>query len=281
LVSFGTAGSGFGRTTEAREDEVNPPDPEGKKGGRQPVRVAGKTPRTGNLTRTLTVEATRLTAQPSTRKLMRQQLRQVFRRFSRTPLFTAVAVTTLGLGIGATTAMYAVVDGVLIEPLPYPDPGRLVGVWHEAPGLGFDLLNQGPAFHWTYRAENRAFEDVAMWRPTTSTITGLAEPEQVAGVVVTAGGLELLGAEPVMGRVFQPEDDAPGAPLTTLISYGYWQQQLGGATDVIGRTLMVCCQTASASSRTTRRSCCRTSWILHPCSSAISAISESRGSARA
>jgi hypothetical protein len=94
---------------------------------------------------------------------MTSQLKQVIRRFARAPLFTSVAVGTLALGIGATTAMYAVVDSVLLEPLPFPEPDRLVGVWHEAPGLGFDELNQGPAFHWTYREENQVFEDVAMW----------------------------------------------------------------------------------------------------------------------
>lgn len=170
---------------------------------------------------------------------MATQLRHVIRRFLRAPLFTAVAVGTLGLGIGATTAMYAVVDGILLEPLPYPDPGQLVGVWHEAPGLGFDELNQGPAFHWTYRQESRVFEDVAMWSNTRLTITGLAEPEQVPAVMVTAGGLELLGARPVIGRLFLSEDDAPGAPLTTILSYGYWQQRLGGAPDAVGRTITV------------------------------------------
>jgi predicted permease len=170
---------------------------------------------------------------------MAMQLRHVIRRFLRAPLFTAVAIGTLGLGIGATTAMYAVVDGILLEPLPYPDPGQLVGVWHEAPGLGFDELNQGPAFHWTYRQESQVFEDVAMWSNTRLTVTGLAEPEQVPAVMVTAGGLELLGARPVIGRLFLSKDDAPGAPLTTILSYGYWQQRLGGAPDAVGRTITV------------------------------------------
>ena len=166
-------------------------------------------------------------------------IKSVLRRFTRVPLFTAVAVGTLGLGIGATTAMYAVVDGVLLEPLPYPEPDRLVSVWHEAPGLGFDRLNQGPAFHWVYREENRVFEDVAMWDEIRATITGLAEPEQVDGVRLTAGGLELLGVRPVLGRLFSEEDDAYGAPLTVILGYGYWQQRFGGAEDVVGRTLMV------------------------------------------
>ena len=101
------------------------------------------------------------------------------RRFVRTPVFTIVAVTTLAVGIAANSAIFSVVNGVLLKPLPFRDPERLVGVWHKAPGLGFDEVNQGPAFHFTYREENRGFEDIGMWNNSSVSVTGLAEPERV------------------------------------------------------------------------------------------------------
>jgi len=94
-------------------------------------------------------------------------------------LFTIVAVTTLAVGIGANSAIFSVVNGVLLKPLPFRDSERLVGVWHKAPGLGFDEVNQGPAFHFTYREENRVFEDIGMWNNSSVSVTGLADPEGV------------------------------------------------------------------------------------------------------
>jgi predicted permease len=166
-------------------------------------------------------------------------VRQLVRRFGRAPSFTAICVLTLALGIGATTAMYAVVDGVLLEPLPYPAQDRLVGVWHEAPGLGFDEVNQSPALHAVYRDDGRVFEDIGMWSNTQVTVTGLGEPEQIDGLRLTDGTLRLLGATPVRGRIFSAEDDTHGAPLTAMLSWDYWQTRLGGDANVVGRTLTV------------------------------------------
>jgi hypothetical protein len=89
-----------------------------------------------------------------------KQLRYVLRRLARSPLFTVISVVTLAAGIGANTAIFSVVNGVLLKPLPFEDPETLVGLWHTAPGLGFDLVNQSPALHFTYREEGQAFEDV-------------------------------------------------------------------------------------------------------------------------
>jgi predicted permease len=166
-------------------------------------------------------------------------IRQLVRRFRRAPSFTAICVLTLALGIGATTAMVAVVDGVLLEPLPYPDQDRLVGVWHEAPGLGFDEVNQSPGLHAMYRDDSRVFEDIGMWSGTRATITGLGEPEQIDGVRVTDGTLRMLGATPVRGRIFSAEDDTYGAPLTAVLSWDYWQTRFGGDPATVGRTISV------------------------------------------
>jgi predicted permease len=154
-------------------------------------------------------------------------------------MFTLVSVTTLALGIGATSAIFSVVHGVLLKPLPFHEPEDLVGVWHEAPGLGFPLLNQAPAFHFTYRDESRVFDDVGMWSSNQVTVTGVAEPERVPALRVTDGILSLLRVRPVLGRIFTAEDDTPGSPETVVLAYAYWQRRFGGDEGVIGRTLQV------------------------------------------
>jgi predicted permease len=171
--------------------------------------------------------------------ILPSHVRQLVRRFMRAPSFTAVSIVTLALGIGSTTAMFAVVNGVLLRPLPYPAPDRLVGLWHVAPGLTMDEVNQSPALHLTYRDEGRVFDDIGMWSTTRAAITGLGEPERMEGMRVTDGTLRMLGAQPVRGRIFTADDDAAGAPLTTVLSWSYWQTRLGGDPDVVGRTLTV------------------------------------------
>ncbi|HVL66814.1 MAG TPA: ABC transporter permease [Vicinamibacterales bacterium] len=164
---------------------------------------------------------------------------RVLRRLARAPFFTAVAVVTLGVGIGANAAIFSVVNGVLLKPLPYADPERLVAVWHTAPGINIPLLNQGPANYFVYRQESRTFEDFGLWNTTSLTVTGLGEPERVPAIRVTDGVLGLLGVPPLVGRSFTREDDAPGAPPRVILTHGFWQRKFGGDSSVIGRTLTV------------------------------------------
>jgi predicted permease len=170
---------------------------------------------------------------------MPSSLRLLFRRFSRAPAFTFISLLTLALGIGATTAMFAVVNGVLLKPLPYEDPGSLVGLWHVAPGLLPDDVNQSPALHLTYRDDSRVLADIGVWADARPTVTGLGEPERVQGMRVTDGTLRLLGVRAARGRIFTREDDAPGAPLTALVSWSYWQSRLGADPGVVGRAITV------------------------------------------
>ena len=171
----------------------------------------------------------------STNKLLQIALR----RLAGAPLFTGVAVITLALGIGANAAIFSVINGALLRPLPFEDPERLVGVWHEAPGLGFDLVNQSPALHFTYREENRVFEDVGMWDNDNVSITGLEAPERVEALYVTEGTLQLLRVQPALGRAFSVEDDSPGTPETVILAWPYWQRKLGGDPAVLGRKLII------------------------------------------
>jgi predicted permease len=164
---------------------------------------------------------------------------RVGRRLGRTPLFTAISILTLAVGIGANAAIFSVVYGVLLKPLPFVQPDRLVGLWHRAPGMGLELLNQSPATYFTYRENARTFVDVGLWQTFQVTLTGRNEPERVQALAVTDGVLSIVGVQPEQGRLFTTADDSPGAPARVILTHGYWQRKFGARADVIGRTLHV------------------------------------------
>jgi predicted permease len=165
--------------------------------------------------------------------------RLVFRRLLRAPLFTFVAILTLGVGIGANTAIFSVVYGILLKPLPFEDPDRLVGVWHTAPGLGFPVINQSPATYLTYREEGRVFEDNGLWDNGTVSITGHGDPEQIDALYVTDGTLPILRVQPMLGRRFSKADDSPGTANTVILTYPYWQRKFAADPAVVGKKLLV------------------------------------------
>jgi hypothetical protein len=109
-----------------------------------------------------------------------------------------------------------VINAVLLRPLPYPDPDRLVGVWHTAAGLNADEVNASPGTYFTYREEGRTFQDTGLWRDDSVSVTGLAEPEQVPALDVTDGLLSILGVQPMLGRGFTRKDDTSGSPETAI-----------------------------------------------------------------
>ena len=170
---------------------------------------------------------------------MTSQLRYVLRKLVRSPGFTLVSVVTLALGIGANPAIFSVVNGVLLKPLAFEEPEDLVGVWHTATGLGFDRINQSPATYFTYREENRVFDDFGAFASWPLSVTGFAEPEPVPAILVTDGVLATLRIRPILGRGFSAEDDIPGSPEMVILSYGYWQRQFGGDAAAVGQTLRV------------------------------------------
>src|SRR5215467_4620543 len=167
------------------------------------------------------------------------QLWQVLRSLGRAPLFTAVALLTLAVGIGANTAIFSAVNGILLKPLPYPHPEELVAVWLAAPGLNITDLNLGPADYFIFREQGRTFQDIGMYMGSTVNITGSGEPEQASGLMVTDGLLPVLGATPLLGRSFTQADDQPGSPDTVMLTYGYWQRKFGGDHSVVGKVLTV------------------------------------------
>jgi predicted permease len=170
---------------------------------------------------------------------MPARIRLIFRRLVSAPLFTSIAVTTLALGIGANSAIFSVVHGVLLKPLPFDEPDRLVGVWHTAPGLGFPLMNQSPATYLTYRAEGRVFEEIGLWDNTSVSVTGAGEPERVSALLVTDGTLALLRVNPQIGRRFTADDDSPKSPERVMLTHAYWQRKFGGDPAVLGRRVEV------------------------------------------
>ena len=162
------------------------------------------------------------------------------RALRRAPGFTIVSVVTLALGIGAATAVFSVVNGVLIKPLPYTDPDGLVSIRNTArasSSTGEVPLSATQFF--TYRDENRVFSAFGLWSSGRASVTASGEPEEVHTLRVTHGTLQALGVSPAIGRWFSREDDAPGSPESIMLAHGYWTRRYRGDFSVIGRTLVV------------------------------------------
>jgi predicted permease len=173
-----------------------------------------------------------------------RDVRYGLRTLRQNPTFTAVALLTLAIGIGANTAVFSVVNSVLLKPLPYPKAEELVGVWQNAPGAAglthvSDGLRLSASMYFTYAEQNRSFQALGVWIPGTASVTGLAEPEQVRTVLVSDGALQALSVQPGLGRWLGQADQMPGAPETVMLGYGYWQRRFGGDRSVIGRGISV------------------------------------------
>lgn len=167
------------------------------------------------------------------------QLKQILRKLWRAPVFTAITLITLAAGVGANIAVFSVVEGVLLKPLPYPHPESLVGVWHTAPGLNLDDVNMAPSNYFIYREQNRVFEDIGIYQGDSVSVTGQGNPEQVQALDVTDGVLPILGLTPALGRWFNRVDDNPSGPDTVMLSYDYWQSRFGSDRSIVGRIIRV------------------------------------------
>src|SRR5438552_5721101 len=165
-----------------------------------------------------------------------QDLRCGFRVLVKNPGFTTVAIIALALGIGANSAIFSVVNTVLLRPLPYKNPDKLVMVWEEATHLGFPKNTPSPANFIDWRDQNTVFEGMAAIVERSFNLTGVGEPERFDGRRVSANLFALLGVEPHLGRTFRPEEDQPGRHVV-ILSYGLWQRRFGSDPSVIGRPL--------------------------------------------
>jgi len=170
-----------------------------------------------------------------------QDLRYAIRGLRKNPGFTVAAIVTLAVGIGATTAVFTVLNGVLIKPLSYSEPERLAGVWHSAvlQGTTVSNFNLSPPMYVVYQEQNRTFQHFGVWRTGAANVTRVGNPEQVRSLIVTHGVLPALAVQPVIGRWFSPADDTPDSAETVILTYGYWQRVFGGDKSVLDRAITV------------------------------------------
>src|ERR1700731_3644617 len=171
-------------------------------------------------------------------------VRYGLRALRHNPIFTAVALLTIAIGIGANTAVFSVVNSVLLKPLNYPNAEQLVSLHQIAPGApglaDFENgLHLSASMYFTYAEHNRAFQSLGVWDTGSASVTGLAEPEQVRTVEVSDGVLQALDVPPAVGRWLSEADQVPRGPQRVVLSYGYWQRRFGGDQSIVGRNITV------------------------------------------
>ena len=168
-----------------------------------------------------------------------QDIRFGFRTLLRSPATSVVALLTLALGIGANTAIFSVVNGVLLQPLPYPDPGDLVVVLESNPGLGFPRFSVSPPNFDDWRRQNQVFESMAAVSVGRFNLTGGERPEAVYGAQVTPELFRTLGVAPALGRGFLPEEGRAGGPKVVVLSHALWQRRFGSDPGIVNRQILI------------------------------------------
>ncbi|HEU4387241.1 MAG TPA: ABC transporter permease [Blastocatellia bacterium] len=166
-----------------------------------------------------------------------KDLRYAARMLLKGRIVTLIAILALTLGIGANTAIFSVINAVLIKPLPYPQPERLVRIFEKSPQ--FQQMSASYLNFLDWRRESKSFEHIALFRYQDFNITGAHEPERVGGRVISADFFSVLGVHPVLGRDLRAEDDVPGAGPVVILSHGFWQRHFGGDPNILDKPLMV------------------------------------------
>src|SRR5467141_343716 len=165
-------------------------------------------------------------------------LRYTLRQITKNPGFFIVAVAALALGIGANTAIFSAVEAVLLRPLPYANPDRLVMVWEDASFIGFALNTPAPANYVDWKEQNQVFTDMTASRYTTASLTGDGQPEQLSGRKVTPNFFDVLGVQPEVGRPFTAAEDKAQSPVVVL-GYNLWRRRFGADESIIGRAILL------------------------------------------
>ena len=168
-----------------------------------------------------------------------QDLRYTFRTLLKNPIFAAITIFTLALGIGANTAIFSVIDAVLLRPLPYKDADKLVIVWEHNRTSNRNWNTVSPANFADWSEQNSVFSDMAAFTDQTANLTGDGEPEEIARQFATPNLFSVLGVQAKLGRTLTPEDGKPDQPNIVVISYGLWQRRFGGEADIIGRNILL------------------------------------------
>ena len=161
----------------------------------------------------------------------------ILRRLLRTPSFTLLAIATLALAIAADVVIFSLVNTILLRPLPYPEPERLVGLFHTAPGLELDELPQSPGSYARYAGSATTLESIAAWIGREITLTGEGEPERLPAADITASFFDLLRVPPELGRALRPEEQLPGAAPVAIISHRLWERRFGSDPGIVGRNV--------------------------------------------
>ncbi|HEY7893548.1 MAG TPA: ABC transporter permease [Gemmatimonadaceae bacterium] len=164
-----------------------------------------------------------------------QDTRYAIRTLLRSPAFAAIAILTLALGIGANTALFSVVNGVLLDPLPYPDPGRLVALYGKAPGADHSPISYPNFLDW--QRDTRSFSSIALYHNEDYNFTGAGEAERVSGYMISASFFHTLGVRPMLGRGFRTDEDVVGAAPVVVLGAGLWHRRFGGSPSVIGSSI--------------------------------------------
>ncbi|MBZ5498757.1 MAG: ABC transporter permease [Acidobacteriia bacterium] len=170
---------------------------------------------------------------------LRRDIRFAFRALAKNPGFAAAAILALAIGIGANTTIFSVTNALLLRPLPYQDPNRLVILWNRSPGLGIAEDWFSTAQYFDIKAGHTGFEQLAIAIGGNVNLTGDGEPERVGTIRVSSNLLPMLGVRPAQGRLFVPEEDSQGRPLTAVLSYGMWARRYGSDPDVIGKSITI------------------------------------------
>jgi putative ABC transport system permease protein len=168
-----------------------------------------------------------------------KDLRYAFRGFWRQPGFALIAICSLALGIGANTAIFSVVNAVLLRPLQYPQADRLVLVWEDASAVGFPFSDPAPGTFNDWKKQQTVFEDMAALDPRNFNLTGDGDPERITAFGATANLFPLLGMPPALGRNFSPDEDKPGGNKVAILSNRLWQRRFGGDQAILGRQILL------------------------------------------
>jgi len=164
-----------------------------------------------------------------------QDIRYAIRTLAKAPAFTAIAVLTLALGIGANTALFSVVNGVLLSPLPYPHPNRIVALYSRTTMFNHSSISYPNFLDW--QKQNNSFSELAAYRSDSFNMTGRGRPQRVRTIMCSAGFFKILGVQPVIGRLFRTQDDHPGAAPVVILSNGFWHRSFGASRQIIGQAI--------------------------------------------
>ena len=159
------------------------------------------------------------------------------RSLLKRPALTIIAIVTLAIGIGANSAIFSVVNALLLKPLPFPDPDRIVALWEKVPSRGVERNEVTVANYLDWRAQNRTFEQLGIYRWWSTNLTGANSPERVQGFQVTPNFLDIVGVKPLLGRGFSGEEDQPGKDAVALLTYSLWQRRFAADPDIVNKTI--------------------------------------------